>query len=261
MNTPFCFSRPFAAFLAAMLSCIGAHTVSAQATIGINFSATTYTVSSAAQPGIVAGANWNNVAGGSGSSITLVDNSGATTTARLTFSSQGAYNGFTTPMTSNSATNTLYRGGIYGGSSEVSITLTGIPFAQYNVYVFASADDSANNTLSISSGGTTYYYRSSGSDNSAATSLLLVTSTSAISPTTGPATYEQFLNQTGSSFSAITGGSINGSISNNVFGLQIVAVPEPATEAMILGVGALGVGLLVRRNRSMRSKPTTLHST
>ncbi len=220
----------------------------AQVTIGINFTAGTTPLSSSAQPGVIAGANWNNVNGSSGSNISLVDGSGGATSIQLTFNSQGSYGSFGVPQTSNSATNQMYTGAIFtSGGTVVTITLSGIPYGIYDIYTYASADSSNNSTLSIGTGSTRYYYSSGGTSNSSATDLLLTTSTNSGSPTMGPAQYQLFSGLTGSSVTFTTTGGAGGVLSNNVFGLELVAVPEPSTVALGLGLSALGLVWAKRR--------------
>jgi hypothetical protein len=207
---------------------VSLHRAHAQS-IGINFTGGGHLLSSTDQPGLFPGANWNNIIGGSGTNVALSDSSGTLTTALLTFNSTGDYDGFSGTNTPNPAASVLYQGGIFGSniSPEVSISITGIPYPKYNVYVYASADTFAQNTLSITDGITTYYYASNGQFNDVATSLLLTTSTDPNNPTIGPAQHQIFSNRTGSTFSLMTGGSITDVLSNNVFGLQIVNAVVP----------------------------------
>lgn len=199
--------------------------------IGVNFSAGSHTLAADARPGIIPSNNWNNVAGGSGSDVALLDSRGLASPARLSFNAAGSYNGFSGLSTPNAATNTLYRGGLYGTSlTEVSFTVTSVPYSNYDVYVYADGYPTLN-TLSISNGATTYYYRSNGSADSAASALTETTSTNPAAPTVGPGQYQVFRNLSGSSFTITTGGSISGVISNNVFGFQIVPSAPPPLPA------------------------------
>ena len=118
----------------------------------------------------------------------------------------------------------LYHGGVYGDNAtrEVSITISNIPYAKYDAYVYASQDTTNTKTLSISNGTMTFYYRGNGQMNAGATGLLLTTSTDQANPTVGPAQYQLFRGLTGSSLTLTTGGSINNVLSNNVFGVQLV---------------------------------------
>jgi hypothetical protein len=228
-------------------------------TIGIDFGGS---FTSSAQPGIVPGGNWNNVPGASLTlPLTLMDNSGSGTSAVLTFSAAFAYGLFTEPTTANSDTNALYTHGIGGdptGCCEVSITIADIPYSEYDVYVYASSDSLATNTLSVSDGATTFYYEGNGEVNAEATSLLLTTSTNPESPTAGPAQYQIFADNTSSSFTVATGGSEENVLSNNVFGVEIVQDPSPAPEpaTCFTFASALGlIGLLARRSIASRRQP------
>ncbi|HXN48549.1 MAG TPA: hypothetical protein VN893_18005, partial [Bryobacteraceae bacterium] len=156
--------------------------------IGVNFTGGGAQLAATDQPGVVAGANWNNETGGSGSNLALNDSTGAATTALLQYSAAGPYAGFTGTSTGNAATNAMYLGGLFGDNtrSEVNISVTNIPYASYEVLVYASADTTAENTLSISNNVVTFYYSGNGTFDNAATSLLLTTSTDPNSPTVGP---------------------------------------------------------------------------
>ena len=217
------------------------------ATIGVNFSAGTKIVATSANPGIVAGANWNNVSGSAGSGIALVDDTATSTTARLTFSSAGTYSAFGVPATANAGTNMMYAGGLYGGgpSSEISVTVSSIPYAHYDVYVFASQDTANTTQLSMSNGTTTYYYRSAGAGNAGATTLLQTTSTTSGSPTAGRAQYQVFSGLSSSTLTLNLYGSTPGALSNNLFGIHIVQVPEPSSALLLSGV----LGLAIPRRR------------
>ena len=58
--------------------------------IGINFTGNSQFLQPTDQPGIVAGANWNNVNGASGSNVILNNSGGSSTTALLSFTSARA---------------------------------------------------------------------------------------------------------------------------------------------------------------------------
>jgi hypothetical protein len=226
------------------------------ASIGVNFSGGVNTIPASGSPGIVPAINWNNIAGRSGTNITLNDDTATATTAKLTFNSTTDDNSFAVINTPNAATNTLYRSGIFGDNTtrEVSISLSGIPYSSYDLYVFASPDTTATNQLSISNGTTTFYYASAGQRNSGATALLKTTSTTSGSPTTGRAQYQLFSGLTGSSVTLTTGGSINNVIANNVFGFQIVNTAQPVPESsMIMGLVFFGGGLFAVSRRKNRN--------
>ena len=95
--------------LAALIMVAGAQA----GVIGVNFTNGSHVLAVTDQPGVFAGANWNNVIGASGINVVLNDSTGATTTALLTFSATGVYDLFATPNTANAATNTMYSGPTY----------------------------------------------------------------------------------------------------------------------------------------------------
>lgn len=224
------------------------------ASIGVNFSGGVNTIPASASPGIVPAINWNNIAGTSGTNITLNDDTATATTTQLTFNAASLYNSFTVINTPNAATNTLYKSGLILNDG-VAISLSGIPYSSYDLYVFASADTTATNQLSISNGTTTFYYASAGQHNSGATALLQTTSTTSGSPTTGRAQYQLFSGLTGSSVTLTTGGSIPVVISNNIFGFQIVNTAQPVPEpSMIMGLVFFGGGLFAVSRRKNQNK-------
>ena len=199
--------------------------------ISINFTAGPNSLGPTDEPGILPAPNWNNL--GIGENVPLQDDRGTLTTALYTFvSGAGVYDLFDTPMTANPATNVLYSGGLFGsnvGGGEITISITNIPYAFYDVIVYASPDTTATNLLGITGGTdadgtTTFYYNSDGQTSDHATALLMTTSTDPTNPTTGSAQYQVFSNLTDSTFTLTTSGSITNVLSNNVFGLQIVGL-------------------------------------
>ncbi len=92
------------------------------ASIGVNFSGGVHTIAASDSPGIVPAINWNDIAGASGTNITLNDDTATATTAQLTFTATGVYNLFSPTNTSNAATNTLYRSGIVGNNTTREVS-------------------------------------------------------------------------------------------------------------------------------------------
>lgn len=193
--------------------------VIAPGVIGVNFAAGRWPLRPAAGRAV-----WNNVDGATGTGLPLLDSTGAATTARLSFAATCAYAEFGKPNTLNRSFNRLYRGGLVGDDTrrEVEIQLTDIPYANYDVFVFASADTTDTSTLSLTDGSTTFYYRSAGKTNARAPAFLRTRSEDPRAPTEGPAQYQVFPGRAGPTLTLTTGGSRNCVLSNNVFGLQIV---------------------------------------
>lgn len=188
--------------------------------IAVNFTAGVYRIDAPAAGGTV----WNNVDGHTGKGLPLRDATGHPTGARLTFKSACSYAAFGRPETLNRGIDQLYSGGLVGNDtmSEVRVAVSGIRYARYEVFVFASADTRDRSTLSITDGRTTYYYRSTGRVNAGARRLLRTRSRDPLSPTAGPAQYQVF-EGCEELFAVVTGGSEHCVLSNNVFGLLFVA--------------------------------------
>jgi len=221
--------------------------------IGVDFTNGAWTLASTDQPGVAAGANWTNVVGGSGSDVVLQDDAGTATSALLTYSAN-VYDGFPYPQTANNATNILYKGGLAG--TAFSVTIADIPYADYSIYTFASSASSRSDTLSITDGATTFYYASDGSEYvgdgspfTGVTSLTQTTSTDSLDPTDAMAQYQLFNGESNSTLTLTLGGG-SGSISNNLFGFQIVdeaPTPEPGSIFLLAGAVLLGGSMCYRR--------------
>jgi hypothetical protein len=231
--------------------------------IGVNFTGgnSGATVGSTDQPGIAPGANWNNFAS-AGTGYALNDDSGSLTTATLSFSGPG-YAGFPYPVTPNTATNAMYSGGLYDGGGQWGVSVSNIPYAAYNVYVYTSTADASSSVSWVSDGATTYYYQGNGADYPGAdglpmptvTSLVQTTSTDPLNPTFGMSQYQIFSGETGSTFTLTNGVGESNVFSNNIFGLQIVdasgsASPEPASFLLIAG----GLGAMLAARRVIRAR-------
>ncbi len=216
-------------------------TANAGIIIGVNFTAGTADLMTPTdQPGVVAGANWNNETVATGTNVPLHDSNGNPTTALISYTSTGAFSGFPGTNTPNAATNTMYKGRL----TDSVITLSNIPYSSYDLYVYDSPGTRIKNTMSVSDGTTTYYFVSNGNLDRDATKLTQVTSTDPNNPSSGEGFYE-FFTETSSSVTLTTGGQIPGGPANHMFGLEIVdtgaAVPEPSS-FLLLGMTAL-VGL------------------
>jgi len=232
--------------------------------IGVNFSSSAgEDVAPAHEPGVVAGANWNNVrvpgnGGGSVSGITALninDSTGSATTADVSLGSGHTY-GFGAGTTGDPGFNTLVNRGIFGlgngsANDEVSIIFNEIPYDSYDVYVFTQSRTTGGNDLSVTIGGTTFYYDTDGSG--AADEIAQIASTTLGSPTPG-GSFALFEALSGDSFTLSTDGSITGVISNQIFGVHIAErveaiIPEPSTLLIwsLLGVLAIGWGAYRRK--------------
>lgn len=121
--------------------------------IGVNFSGTANdggpagctpcTLSAGDMAGVIAQGNWNNESGISGTAASLLNNLGVSTTATLSWTSGGTWgNGLAAANVGN--TNAmLLNNYLDGGANGIAaaLTLTNIPYALYDVYVYIQRDN------------------------------------------------------------------------------------------------------------------------
>ena len=109
--------------------------------IGINFVGASPTPMGAAEiAGVVAQPHWNNATGAAGNALPLVDASGATTSAAVTWN---ANNGWMTPIADQPGNARLMKGYLDTTStSTTTIMVTGLSQRSYDVYVYSDGDNS-----------------------------------------------------------------------------------------------------------------------
>ncbi len=220
----------------------------------------------------------------------LVDSGGSSTTALASITTRSSFYDISSttgvePDASN-GNQILMNGGGYGTADQsgfsgvpgatVVAQVTGVPYARYNVYVYGLVDHAGvQEGLSIGTGNvnvagntatfapTTTYYETTPNpsatgyiDGTTASGFTYTKATSlvATAPTAG-ADYAEFTGVTGSSFevgaifNTATAGTSAGVA---IEGLQIVAVPEPATMAPAgLGIAGIAGLVLLRRKRKL----------
>ena len=176
--------------------------------------------------------NWNNFGGSTGSSSIL-------------------FSGI--PVTSDSNTKLLStRVETNDGAKAVSVTVSGLSFAKYDVYAYFGSDGGGRFGNVGIVGGTTYYYQTVGNPNGA---YSLTTSTVSTDPR--PASdYAIFSGLTASSFTLkqFREGSNSG-----IFGLQVVntsPVPE-ASQGAVFGLCLLGLTGVALKARKRKAGTTT----
>ncbi len=127
------------------------------------------------------------------------------------------------------------------GGNPVTINLAEIPYAQYDIYIYLSAD-TADREGYVTDTASTYFFRTYGSNAISGDNAVFIqaTETSDLG-TNALATYARFSNLTGSSQSLSVFAAGNGGIA----GIQVVQVPEPSA-AILCGLGMVA---LVRRRR------------
>jgi hypothetical protein len=172
----------------------------------------------------VAQTNWNALTGSSFTGQALVNSTGASTTALLSGSAGGSYfGGASSAAPSGNAK--MSSGELFNGwPGSATLTVSNIPYAKYDVYLYAGIDASGRNETSAltPSGGAAQYFsfttEGGGSAWVAATSTWNGTGTA---PTLPSANYVHYTNLTASSFTLAWGAPGNGGLN----GIQIVPVP------------------------------------
>lgn len=220
------------------------------------------TISGASQyAGVISAPWWNNTyqpanngnynaVGASVSWYNLFDSTGANSGVSVTGTTfaDGWWNYWSilgsgvVPDADGTYNNVLLNG--YDNEADNNITISSIPYGQYDLYVYFTADASPGRAGTVTVGSTTYDFTTMGSTaNSGANAVFTqTTDTTGANPT---ADYAVFTGLTGGSqtiAAAVTGWG-------GIAGFQIVAVPEPATLALV-AVGGVGFLLLGRRSKS-----------
>ena len=198
--------------------------------------------------GVEPAANWNNVliGNGGGSFGTLHDNFGNTTSLTVSATGEVANSYDDTP---DNSVNVLLNGALSSGYSNMSIEISNVPYATYDLIVYYTSQSAPNKAfLSIQNAdgytGPGFYAARWGIANGSDEVFMAGFSTNAAIP--NGSNYARFSNLTDPAVSLAIGG-VGGGAYNSLFGLQVVAVPEPS---QILILGMAGIAFLARRNRS-----------
>jgi hypothetical protein len=196
--------------------------------------------------GVVPSRNWNNLTGFNATQGGLLNGSGATTSASVTWATNGVWTAHDTPAGATPdqiLTNGYIDDTTVAPDPPTTINFTGIPFiGPYDVYLYFGSDGN-DRTGSATIGATTIFFATN-------TNPFDGTFTAATPADDGAADDGEY-----ALFSGVTGSSFNLTvtrISNNVgvHGVQIVGttIPEPAT-AGLLGFAATTL-LALRRRRT-----------
>lgn len=164
------------------------------------------------------GAAWNNFTGANGTSATLLDSGGAVSGAQLAWEAQASWQ--TVCPTAGEDAN-LVDGYLAVGSEnyDYDVTVTGIPYASYDVIVyFGNNAMGADGNLRINGGGTQFFYRTAGI-LPAFTGFDQVTART--SDTTEDGNYARFDGVAGSTL-VIQQANIGGGQDSGIMGFQIV---------------------------------------
>jgi hypothetical protein len=174
----------------------------------------------------------------------LVDDTGAATTATLTWASSNPW--YNSDGTADDQ-HMMAVGYLDDGGSGISITVTNIPYAQYRVYGLLASDQGAGDTYTTLDfqvngspvlGGTATAYKSIEASNTAEGAYWTQVTTSDVG------NYWLTGTQTSSTLT-ITAPTRNGEQRASISGFVIEQVPEPAATLL----GCLGALTLLRRRR------------
>ncbi len=175
----------------------------------------------------------------------LRDNTGSETTMDLAISNNGGtwvawdWN-HPGQDADGSWNNEMLNGYLNGGGSEnsVSITLSEVPYAVYDVYVYVVSDNNTR-TGTVTDGITTYSFGVLDNMINSGGNALLVQTTD-ISGANPEANYAVFSGLSGDTqtFSTTFYNADGGFDYGGIAGFQVVEVPEPAT-LVIMGLGAM----------------------
>ena len=205
--------------------------------------------------GVASAANWNDtylIDGNSGNpENNLIDNSGAPTTLSESFVANSQY-GWAIQFSSPGVDGTgLYNRNLLNGylnngnGASVTLSLTGIPYSQYDIYVYLSSD-TANRTGTVNVGSTTYDFSTMGPAELAGGvgNFVQTTDTTGANPL---ADYAVFTGLSGGAETITTTIPAYGGIA----GFQIVATPEPGV-CLLVAAGGFALISSARRGRKAR---------
>ncbi|MFC4995349.1 hypothetical protein [Rubritalea tangerina] len=215
------------------------------AVISINFNRNNDEVfASNVSAGAVAVTNWNQMAPQgtpSGTDVALVDDSGAGTTATVTYSANGTWaQGGANTSDGNIS---LLKGYLddSNGAAIAVVTLNNIPYAQYDVYVYGIGDSDPGDllnqyTLNDGNGDINFSYLRGANLSAGQTPV-----------EASPSVEGHYFRINGLASSSFTLNNDNnrGDGRSPIAGIQIVQIPEPSTHLTFLAASLL----LLRRKR------------
>jgi len=211
-----------------------------------------YSGATAQYAGIVPATYWNSTwySGGNPTSpspytrANLLDNGGATTAMSVTSSSFGNswnYISVNGNLGAQPDANNYLLNGYNNRGGDSSVTLSSIPFAQYDLYVYFTSD-TAGRAGTVNVGSTTYDFSTlagTAIHSGGTADMILTTDTAGNNP---GADYAVFTGLAGNSQTiSVTVPSWGG-----IAGFQVVATPEPGTLTLV-AMGGMGLLMLGRR--------------
>ena len=111
--------------------------------------------------GVVPATNWNNVAQNlaSGTVGGLKDDSGTSTTANVTWTSD---NTWSTPIPQTNPNFRVMKGYLDNPSHDITVSMSGVPYATYDVYVYFNDDNTSGTVGSYTLGASKIFGRDPG---------------------------------------------------------------------------------------------------
>lgn len=214
------------------------------------------TIGATDNAGVVLVNNWNN-SWPNNPTVDLVNNTGAATTLDLSYGgfNQWSIQGSGPSLDSDgSANKRLLNGYLNSGPAPWSpaitnsyVSLTQIPYAQYNIYVYFSSD-AADRPGYVTDGTTSYFFNTLGAASIAGGNALLLQTTETSNANHPGANFAVFSGLSGAS-QTLTVQMEQSDMWGGIAGFQVVAVPEPGVLSLgALSVIAFGVARRIRRN-------------
>ena len=240
-------NRKWAAILALAALVVGSAHASL---ISVDFNNTTdgaWTITGTETAGPLSSAYWNSTTTASGTIGSLLDDSGATTTASITWSAVAQW----TNGDGNSTTDRQLAHSYLDetASNAISITMSNIPYAQYRVYGLVASD----NMTAIRNWDVNGAWVLGGNNSTTAAAYGTVAANitahgvawTKIDP--GVTTGNYWTIETTGGTLNITGLVRSGTVRGSITGLIVEQIPEPATLGVVMASLA---AMLVRRRRS-----------
>lgn len=231
------------------MGALGATALAAQgASIGINLGSgrTDASLGAGDVAGVVPQGNWNNAAGNNGSLAVLNTDAGTASGASVTWATDEQWSVGTGPADANG---TLLNGFVSENNNDGSqISITGIPFTVYDLYVYVSHDRAGEDVILGETNNLFADFTAIESDTDITSPVSFVQQTTS---GTGSGNFVVFSGLTAANLEltmgAIDANSPGGTIDRNaIAAVQIVQVPEPSS-SVLAALAALG--LIGRRRR------------
>ncbi|MEJ6645063.1 MAG: hypothetical protein QNL33_17585 [Akkermansiaceae bacterium] len=227
----------------------GAAVASQGASIGLNLGEGRPNTALAANDvaGVVPQSNWNNLSGTSNAGpVVLNSDSGTPSGASVAWAVEEAWSvGDTTGSPDGSLLNGFFS---ENAGDDSSITISNVPYAIYDLYVYLSHDRNLEDVILREGGG--QFPDFTAIENNTDVTVAPVTYSPQTVSGSGSGNYVRFTNLTNSTvdLQLLTVDLGPGSIDRNaIAGIQLVQVPEPSVSLMGVITGLL---LLGRRRRS-----------